>query len=53
MKILSLCLLLISAGVFYARDIVINAVGDTMMGTLYPEKHLPPENGNINVLKRN
>ena len=29
----------------YARDIVINAVGDTMMGTLYPKKILPPENG--------
>ncbi len=28
-----------------SKNIVINAVGDTMMGTLYPDKRIPPENG--------
>jgi hypothetical protein len=37
--------LLIAAGGIYPEDIVVNAVGDVMLGTLYPVPKLPPEGG--------
>lgn len=38
-------LLLTTSALFAETNIIINAVGDTMIGTLYPVKLLPPDHG--------
>ncbi len=45
MKFICFLFLIFAAGLYADDGIVINAVGDTMIGTLYPCRILPPEDG--------